>query len=98
MGYQSDVVWKMEPALELWVNVESKPVTVRLAGVLDGETGRNVYSVVKGLLQEGYMDFAMQVDELDQPDAEGRSSLVGIQRLVENAGGCLKWSWDRSNL
>jgi len=82
----------MEPALELWVDVDAMPVTIRLAGVLDGQTGKNVYAVVEGLLQEGYVDFAMQVDELDPPDAAGFSSLVGIQRLVKSAGGFLSWS------
>lgn len=91
-GYHPDIAWKMEPALELWVDVETMPVTIRLAGVLDGQTGKNVYAVVEGLLQEGYVDFAMQVDELDPPDAAGFSSLVGIQRLVKSAGGFLRWS------
>lgn len=92
VGYHPDVEWKMEPALELWVDVDTTPVKIRLAGVLDDQTGKNVYSVVKELLQEGYVDFAMQVDELEPPDAAGFASLVGIQRLVKNAGGFLRWS------
>ena len=82
----------MEPALEIWVDVDTMPVTVRLAGMLDGQTGKNVYAVVEGLVQEGYVEFAMQVYELDLPDAAGFASLVGIQRLVKSAGGCLSWS------
>ncbi len=84
--------WEMEPALELWVDVNTMPVNIRLAGVLDGQTGENVYAVVEELLQEGYVDFAMRVDELEPPDAAGFASLVGIQRLVKSAGGFLTWS------
>jgi hypothetical protein len=77
----------MEPALEIWVDAEAMPVTIRLAGVLDDQTGRNLHSVVNGLLQEGYVDFAMQVDELDPPNAAGVSSLVDIQRLAKVLAG-----------
>jgi hypothetical protein len=92
VGYNPDTTWKMDPALEIWVDVTAMPVNIRLAGVLDGQTGKNVYSVVEGLLQEGYVDFAMKVDELDPPDAAGLSSLMGIERLVRSAGGSLRWS------
>jgi anti-anti-sigma regulatory factor len=92
VGNPPDVAWKMEPALEIWVDVETVPVNIRLTGALDGRTGRNVHSVVEQLLQEGYLDFVMEVDELDPPGAAGFSSLVGIQRLVKSVGGSLKWS------
>ena len=91
MGYNPDTAWKMDPALEIWVDVNTIPVNIRLAGVLDGQTGKNVYWVVEGLLQEGYVDFAMKVDELDPPDAAGLSTLMDIQRLVSGAGGSLRW-------
>jgi hypothetical protein len=92
VGYNPDTAWKMDPALEIWVDVNTIPVNIRLAGVLDGQTGKNVYWVVEGLLQEGYVDFAMKVDELDPPDAAGLSTLMDIQRLVSGAGGSLRWS------
>ena len=38
MGYHPDVA--MEPALEIWVDVDTTPVHIRLAGGLDRETGR----------------------------------------------------------
>ena len=81
----------MDPALEIWVDVETVPVNIRLAGAVDRATGRTLYSVIKGLLREGYVDFDMQVD-IDTLGAAGFSSLADIQHLIKNAGGCLKWA------
>ena len=61
-GYHPDIAWKMDPALEIWVDVETVPVNIRLAGEVDSTTGRTLHSVIKGLLREGYVDFDMQVD------------------------------------
>lgn len=91
VGYHPDVAWKMEPALEMWIDVDSRPVTLRLAGVLDGQTGRSVFSVVEGLLHEGYVRFAILVD-IDPLGPAGFSSLADIQHLVERADGSLSWS------
>ena len=66
-------------------------MNIRLDGVLDGQTGRNVYLVFEELLQEGYVDLAMQVDELDPSVLAGLSSLVGIERLFKSVGGLLRW-------
>jgi anti-anti-sigma factor len=82
----------MDPALELWVDVENIPVIVRLRGTLDGQTGTNVRGVVEELLQEGYSSIAMELDELKLPSAAGFSALVAIQELVTRAGGTLHWS------
>ena len=91
MGYHPDVVWKMEPALEIWVDVETIPVHIRLAGGLDAATGRNLYSVVNSLLREGFVDFALQVD-IDPLGAAGFSTLADIQDLVTTAGGRVEWT------
>ncbi len=91
MGYHPDVAWKMEPALEIWVDVDTTPVHIRLAGGLDRETGRNLFSVVYSLLQEGYVDFAMQVD-IEPLGAAGFSTLADIQHLVTTAGGRVEWA------
>jgi hypothetical protein len=82
----------MDPALELWVDVEITPVTIRLAGVLDGLTCTSVVPIVQELLDEGYRDFTMQVDDLEPTGVGGSASLDAIERLVRGAGGSLDWS------
>jgi anti-anti-sigma regulatory factor len=90
--YHADIEWKMEPALELWIDVKTTPVRVRLAGVLDKETYPSVRSLIEELLEKGYRNFAVQIEELDLPDSAGFSSLDAIQRAVRRAGGSLSWS------
>ena len=87
-----DVGWKMDPVLELWVDVETMPVTIRLAGVLDDLTATSVVHVVQELLDEGYRDFVMEVDDLERPPSGISSSLPGMERAVRAAGGTLWWS------
>jgi hypothetical protein len=87
-----DTAWKMDPVLELWVNVKTVPVTVRMAVVLDGMTCNSVMPIIEELLAEGRRDFAIQVDDLDPPDEAGFLSLAGIERMVKDAGGSVSWS------
>jgi hypothetical protein len=82
----------MDPVLELWVNVETTPVTVRLAGVLDALTCVSVVPIIEELLAEGHRDFAMQVDEVEPLCAAGYASLVRIGLLVKCARGSVSWS------
>jgi hypothetical protein len=82
----------MEPVLELWVDVETTPVTIRLAGVLDNLTRTSVVPIIEELLSEGCRDFTMEVDDLEPLGTAGFSSLTAIQRLVMSAGGTLGWS------
>ncbi len=91
-AHYPDVAWKMDPVLELWVDVETMPVTVRLAGVLDDLTGTSVVHVVQELLDEGYRDFVMEVGDLERSPSGISSSLPGMERAVRAAGGTLKWS------
>ena len=90
--YQTDVEWKMNPELELWIDVERTPVNIRLKGTLDGRTCVSVRSVVKQLLNEGYRSLHVEMDELELPDDAGFSSLVAIESLVKEMGGALEWS------
>ncbi len=95
--YCPDVDWKMDPVLELWVDVQTTPVIIRLRGTIDGQTGTNVREVVEELLHEGYSSIAMEIDELEQPAAAGYSALGAIEELVRRAGGRLRWSsWSSS--
>ncbi len=92
MRYHPDVEWKMDPVLEFWVTIENTSVNIRLKGILDGHTGTTIRSVIKEFLDDGHRSVAMQIDELELPDAAGFSSLVAIQELVRQAGGTLDWS------
>ena len=60
---------KMDPVLELWIDDNAVPIKVRLAGLLDADTGAAVRSVIGELLAEGHRDFALEIDGLEQPDA-----------------------------
>jgi hypothetical protein len=82
----------MEPELELSIDVETMPVTVRMVGTLHSQAGKSVRSVIEELVDEGYRDFSMQVEGLQLPDPTEFSSLVGIQRLIESVGGSITWS------
>lgn len=90
--YRPDVDWKMDPVLELWVDVQTTPVIIRLRGTIDGQTGTNVRRVVEELLDEGYNSIAIEIDELEQPSAVAYSALGAIEELVRQAGGSLRWS------
>ncbi len=90
--YCCDTGWKMDPELELWVDVENSPINIRLKGTLDGRTCTSLRSVIEELLDEGYDSVTMEIDELELPDAAGFSSLTAIQSLVRQAGGTLHWS------
>ena len=92
VGYFSDVEWKMEPDLEMWIDVEASRATVRLAGVLDHRTCNNPRSVVEELLANGCRDVRLEIDDLRVRDVDGYSTLVGIQRSVRDAGSSVTWS------
>jgi hypothetical protein len=90
--YLCDSGWGMDAALELWVDTETKPVSIRLAGVLDHFTCTSVGPIVEELLAEGYRDFMVTIDGLETSDATGFCTLLGMLRLVTAAGGSLHWS------
>lgn len=83
--------WKREVALQVSVDVEHVPVTVRLAGMLDGETAVNLVPLVAELMAEGYLDFELQTPALCVPSKSDVGDLNGLKRLVQNSGGCLAW-------
>jgi hypothetical protein len=90
IGYLSDNGWgKEEAVLELWVNTETRPVTIRLAGVLNHVTRKSVWLIIEELLGEGYRDFLVQINRLETSDINVR---MDIERLVTAAGGSLHWS------
>jgi len=84
--------WKMDPELELWVDVQRDPVNVRLAGVLDGRTGMNACAVVRQLIDEGYRHLTLNIEALKVDGAGGFNALHQIQDLIGRAGGELIWA------
>ena len=89
IGYLSDDDWGKEAVLELWVNTETRPVTIRLAGVLNHVTRNSVWLIIEELLGEGYRDFLVQVNQLETSHID---ALVDIEGMVTAAGGSLRWS------
>jgi len=79
--------WMEDVALEVWVDVEHRPIIVRLAGTLNHATATNVIPVVKELIADGGRDFELRTPGLQVPDAGGTEALVELQRLVQYSSG-----------
>jgi anti-anti-sigma regulatory factor len=86
-----DATWQMGPELELWVETDDTPITVRLKGALDGQIGANVRGVIEELLAEGCNSMAIDVQELEFPVMAGLCELAAIEDVVRQAGGTLRW-------
>jgi len=91
MSYQPDTEWKMDPVLEISVEVEDVGVTVHLTGILNRQTGCNVRSVVKELVDDDTQYITMDLVQLDGMDAAGVAALAAIQRDVRSKGGLVTW-------
>lgn len=91
-SYHLDCSWRMDPVLELWVDVAGRPAVVRLQGLLDRQTGKNVLGVVEELLAEGHRRFELDVGGLEVPDGAGLATLVAVERSVRRAGGSVLWA------
>ena len=52
--------WKRDVALEISIEVERVPATIRLAGTLDGATAINLIAVVAELIGDGHRDFELK--------------------------------------
>ncbi len=88
---RSDMVWKSDVALEMWIDVERAPVVVRLAGTLSKATAARLVSVVAELVADGCHDFAMQTRDLEVSDTAGAEALMDLQRLITRSGGRVGW-------
>ena len=89
IGYLTDDGWRKEAALEIWVNTDTSPVTIRLKGVLDRSTALNVGSIIEELLDDGHRDFLVQIGQLEISDID---VLMDIERIMTTTGGSLCWS------
>jgi len=90
LRHEGDVAWRRDVALEMWIDVRSDPVVIRLAGVLDESTGANLVDVVGGCMAEGRWDFDLDTSSL----RIARSGWAVVNRMREQihaAGGQLRW-------
>lgn len=53
----ASAAWRRDVDLEIWVDSTSDPVRIRLAGTLNGQTSKNLISVVKELVSGGARNF-----------------------------------------
>lgn len=90
VGLAADRAWREDVALEMWVDVTSGAVVIRLEGVLDASTGANLADVVRGCQAEGRGDVVLDTTAL-RMDRTGRALIEGLREQVEAAGGRLRW-------
>ncbi len=84
-----DTAWRRDVALEMWIDVTTDPVAIRLAGVLDESTGANLLSVVEDCVAEGRLDFELDTNAL-RVDGSGRRVIEAIRAQVLRCGGRLR--------
>ncbi len=83
-----DSVWRDDVALEMWIDVTKLPVVVRLAGLLDASTGANLLDVVRDCMDQGQMDFDLDISALFV-DGSGWPLVDRLRAAVHGAGGRL---------
>lgn len=91
-----ECAWRRDVALEMWVDVTADLVTVRLQGVLDASTGRNVSHVILECMADGRRDLALDVGGL-RIDPSGRDVLRHLRVQVQRAGGRLLLGLDATS-
>lgn len=89
----ADGAWRNDVALEMWIDVTSEPIAIRLAGALDESTGANLLDVVVDCVAQGRRDFHLDTSALHM-DSAGWQVMERIRQKVHGAGGRLHW--DRS--
>ncbi|MGP0031466.1 MAG: hypothetical protein ACLPVF_13285 [Acidimicrobiales bacterium] len=88
---QSDAAWRRDVALEMWIDTESAPIRIRLAGTLEGGTATSLVSVIQDLILEGGRDFELDTSALYAPDTSSSEVLADLAQLVSRSGGRLTW-------
>jgi hypothetical protein len=92
LRHEVDRAWRNDVALEMWIDVTSDPVGIRLAGVLDESTGTNLFDVVADCVAEGRLAFALDTSALQIGDS-GWRVMDRIREQIERAGGKLHWDF-----
>ena len=88
-----DGAWREDVALEMWIDVTSEPVSIRLAGALDESTGANLFDVVADCVAQGRRDFHLDTSALHM-DGAGWRVMERIRRRIHGAGGLMHWDHD----
>ena len=88
-----DGAWRNDVALEMWIDVTSEPVAIRLAGVLDESTGANLLNVVADCVAEGQKDFHLDTSAL-RICRKGWQVMERIRRQIHGSGGRMDWDRD----
>jgi hypothetical protein len=81
-----DRAWRDDVALEMWIDVTSEPVAIRLAGVLDASTGANLLSVVRDCVAQGRLDFDLDTSAL-RVDGSGWQVINRMRQQIVDSGG-----------
>jgi len=86
---EGDRAWRRDVALEMWIDASTRPVSIRLAGVLDGATGANLVHVVDDCLEQGMREFALDTGSL-LIEGSGRRVVEQVAGRVRDVGGSLQ--------
>lgn len=81
--------WRSDVALEMWIDVTSDPVVIRLEGVLDDSTGANLVGVVRDCMAEGRWNFDLDTSSL-RIARSGWAVVNHLREQVQAAGGQLR--------
>ncbi len=86
MRLEVDRAWRNDVALEMWIDVTSDPVVIRLAGVLDESTGANLLSVVADCVAQGRLEFDLDTSAL-RVDGSGWQVIDRLREQIHGSGG-----------
>ncbi|HXY27008.1 MAG TPA: hypothetical protein VEH82_01900 [Acidimicrobiales bacterium] len=89
LRHEGDVAWRRDVALEMWIDASTRPVSIRLAGVLDASTGANLMHVVEDCLDEGLREFTLDTTGLFI-EGSGWQVVDEVREHVHHAGGSLQ--------
>jgi hypothetical protein len=89
----SDLGWESDVALEMWIDTDRVPVSVRLAGTIGRATGARLVAVIAELIADGYDDFEVRTAALRVTEPGGDEALINVQRLITESGARVAWNW-----
>ncbi len=92
LRHEVDRAWRNDVALEMWIDVRTDRVGIRLAGVLDESTGSNLFDVVADCMAEGRRAFDLDTSALRIVDS-GWKVMSRIREEIERADGTLHWDF-----
>lgn len=81
--------WHDDVALELWVDMEPRPVLICLTGTLDEATGPSLLSVVEDLLHQGVREIELRIDGLSAVEPGGPAALRAAMCMADRFGAKL---------